>query len=493
VDSDLNNSLPISEKTPPQWPASVVMQTAPTLAADASTLASGPWGRLLRIASAPDVLAMADQAVVSGTSFVTTFIIARWATPSQLGFYSIGLSVLLASLCVQDALVSRPYMILCHRSFRTPAEHAGSSLMHSGLLSALVTVALAVAALALSARGAGPELVLMIWVLAGIAPFALFREFVRRLAFAHLQVALALMLDLAVAVIQLVGVGWLGWTGRLSSATACLALGAACALTAIMSLYLGRANYEVRGDQLRATMKESWAIGKWLVSSQITVSVQVSVAQWLLAWIMDTTATGIYAACMAVASFANPLILGLGGTMMPKAVLALKEGGGASLRRQSIRYSLLLGAATGLFCVVVLIAGEDMMRLFCHRKEYEGQGHTISVLALAMLALAVGSPASNALASMERPRAIFFANLFGAVLNVALVWSLAVKWGVVGAAFGFLSGSVAGALGKWVAFLALVPRYAPETDPLTTDFPPCTCDPGTPAIHPKRQRDRPAG
>ena len=47
-----------------------------------------------------------------------------------------------------------------------------------------------------------------------------------------------------------------------------------------------------------------------------------------------------------------------------------------------------------LFCPVVLFAGEDVMRLLYHGKEYEGQGQTVTVLALALLVSAVGLPAS---------------------------------------------------------------------------------------------------
>jgi len=86
-------------------------------------------------------LALADQAVVSGASFVTTVLIGRWTSPTQLGFYSIGISLLVSLVTVQDSLVARPYAIQRYRPQGTPAEHAGASLTHSSLLSALAIVA----------------------------------------------------------------------------------------------------------------------------------------------------------------------------------------------------------------------------------------------------------------------------------------------------------------------------------------------------------------
>jgi O-antigen/teichoic acid export membrane protein len=147
--------------------------------------------------------------------------------------------------------------------------------------------------------------------------------------------------------------------------------------------------------------------------------------------------------------------------------LAFKEGGGARLRREVTRESRLLGLVMALFCIVVLFAGEHVMRLLYHGKEYEGNGHTVTVLVLAMLAGGVGMPAFNALASVERARESFWIGAFGGILTVALVWCLVPRWGLLGAACGFLAGTAIRAAGRWVAFLALVPRHGPEADPRT--------------------------
>jgi O-antigen/teichoic acid export membrane protein len=425
---------------------------------------------LLRAAWGTHALALADQAVVSGTSFITTIVIGRWCLPSELGVYSLGISLLVSWLAIQESLISLPYVIYRQRPLQgTPPEHAGSSLAHNGLLSVLAIAVLMVTAMGLSARGAEPKLAAVTWALAGVVPFALLREFGRRFAFAHLHVARSLMLDLAVAAIQLAGLGWLAWTGRLSATTACAAIGAACALAGGAWLYLARGNFAFRADQVRATMEKSWRLGKWLFASQLTLSVQGYITYWLLAWVAGTAATGVYAACMSVVLFSNPFTMGISNILAPKAALALHEGGGARLQREVIRDSLLLGAAMALFCALVLLAGEEVIRLAYHGKEYDGHGHTVVVLALALLASAVGFPASNALACMERPRAIFWAGLFAVVVTVGLVYWLVVKWGLVGAAYGFLAGNVAGSVGRWIAFLALVPRFGPKADRMGSD------------------------
>jgi hypothetical protein len=336
-------------------------------------------------------------------------------------------------------------------------------------LSALVTVILAVTALGLSAGDAEPKLVAMTWALAAVVPFALVREFGRQFAFAHLHMGQALMLDSAVAAIQLAGLGWLGWTGRMSSATACAALGVACAATAIVWLCLARGSFTMRVGQLRESLTKSWSLGKWLFANQLTLLVKGYITYWLLALIDGTAATGVYTACMTIVLFSNPLTMGLCNILTPRAALAFTEGGGARLRSESIRDSLLLGATMTLFCAAVLLVGEDVMRLLFVGNQYQGHGHTITVLALALLASAVGMPATSALTSTERPDAIFCAGLFAVIVTVVLVWCLVPQWGLVGAAYGFLAGNVAGAALRWVAFLALIPQHGLERDPTSSD------------------------
>jgi O-antigen/teichoic acid export membrane protein len=210
--------------------------------------------------------------------------------------------------------------------------------------------------------------------------------------------------------------------------------------------------------QVSASTKESWGLGKWLFAAQIITQVQIYIPYWLTVAVAGAGATGVYAACMSIVAFANPLIVGLGNTLMPRAVLAWNQVGAARLRRQAIQDALLLGAMMTSFSVLVLFAGDDVMRWLYHGKDYEGQGPTITMLALALLAAAVGMPASNALASMERPHAIVWTGAIGAAVTAVLVWYLMPEWGLLGAAYGALAGNIAGAVGRWITFLALVSR-----------------------------------
>src|SRR2546421_5004120 len=152
-----------------------------------------PWTALMRVVFGTHFRAWGDQAVVSGTSLLSTVLVGRWTAPSELGIYTIGLSVLGSLLAIQDALILLPYAIQRHRPSRTAAEHAGISLLHSGLLAAAATAALALAAAGGVVLGVDASLIWLILALVLTVPAAMQREFGRGYAFAHLHVAKALI------------------------------------------------------------------------------------------------------------------------------------------------------------------------------------------------------------------------------------------------------------------------------------------------------------
>jgi O-antigen/teichoic acid export membrane protein len=420
---------------------------------------------MLRAVSGQRVSALFDQAVVSGVSFLTIIMIGRWTNPVELGLYAIGVSILLSFLATQQTLISLPYQVQRCSPAGTAAEHAGGALVQFGLLALLTILLLTMAAFCLIASGAKPELVSLASVLAGVAPFVLLRDFGRSFAFARLHASQAFLLDLAVAAIQFAALGWLGWSGRLSAHTAFIAIGVACALPSIAWLCRARTNFAIRTDQLRATMKRSWALGKWLFGVETTRALQVYLTFWLLAWFVGTRETGIYAALVSVTTLLNPLIFGLGNIFVPRAVLAFKERGIEALQREVTRDLWLRAGPMVFFCLLVLLGGNELLYLLYRSEDYGGHGHAIAVLAFANLALVIGGQFYMALLVMEQPREVFRTEAFAAVLTVALICSLVGGLGLLGVAYACLAGNVVRMTGWWLAFavLAAVHRKTIET------------------------------
>src|SRR5262245_10524211 len=66
--------------------------------------------------TAQALLSLLDQAVVSGTSLLTTMVIARFGSKEELGAYSVAFAIVLLIIGVHESLIATPYTIYgCRR------------------------------------------------------------------------------------------------------------------------------------------------------------------------------------------------------------------------------------------------------------------------------------------------------------------------------------------------------------------------------------------
>jgi O-antigen/teichoic acid export membrane protein len=418
------------------------------------------WRALSSLLPPSQILALADQVVVSATSFLVFVVIARSTGPGELGIYALAISILAFCLATQESLITRPYAIKLHDPAGFPAQHAFSVLVLSLALCSAFALVASVAAAAFIALDAPAELIHLAWAVAGALPFVLMREFARRFAFAHLAVSQALALDTGVAVLTLIAAGMLYWNGAVSAPALIAAIGICCAITTVAWLYAARRQFAVGFDQLRATSRQCWGLGKWFLWGQLGVQIQGYATPWLALVLGGAAVAGLFAACASIVAFTNPVIFGFCNLLTPKFVRILKNNGIAALRRRVISDALVLGAIMSAFCLVIFVFGADIMRLLYRDEVYAGNSHVLGLLALAALVMAVSIPPSLALAAAGRARPVAAVMLFSASVNTLLVILLLPKWGLLGAAYAVLIGDTVGAAGRWTAFWLFVPLEA---------------------------------
>jgi O-antigen/teichoic acid export membrane protein len=410
------------------------------------------------LVSRQHILSLADQGVVSATSFLTTLLIARWSGSIQLGLYALGLTILLTIVGLQENLILVPYQV--HRSLPTgtQSERAGGFLILSLLFSASAMLLLCLVALGLYAWPANSETIGMTLVIAGIVPFALAREFARRIAMARLEMGEALLLDLSVAALQLLILGWLGISDRLSVVAAWIALGVACATPTFIWFCYRRANFTLGITHVPMALDQTWRLGKWLLVGRITSQLQGYAIYWLSVAIAGAAVTGVYAACMSVIGFSNPLIIGLTNIFLPKTVLAWEQAGARGLWQQTIRNTALMAVAMTAFSVATFFVGERVMLFLYRGSEFAGYGQTLFVLALATSIAPLATVASFSLTAMHRAQAAVWVIVGDAALTVLLVWLLITNWGLLGAAYALLIANIAGTLACWLVYLYYLRR-----------------------------------
>jgi O-antigen/teichoic acid export membrane protein len=396
-------------------------------------------------------LSLFDQAVVSATNFLTMVLLGRTAE-QELGVYQLAFSIVLLATCVQNALISSPYTLFGNRmEGKRRAQYAGSTLMHQGALSALATLALAIAAVGI-AFGWGPiRLEHLAWVLAVMLPFILVREFVRRVAFAHLQLTVVLALDITVAALQLGGLIALKANGMLTASTAFGAIGVACALAGGATFFFMRRRFAVKHTSALSDLRRNWTFGKWAFGAQVLTLTSAYCIPWMLALLRGTAETGRYSACLSLVLVANPLLIGLNNFLSPQAVHAYHSQGLKGLRRLTWGISLGVSGVLTVVTILLVLFGGKLLTLVYGQK-LTGNELPVAILALNMIALAASLGVENGLVALNRPSANFWSYLAGQIVTLAGCFTLIVPYGVVGAALASFFGIVTATAVKFALF-----------------------------------------
>lgn len=409
--------------------------------------------------------ALFDQGVVSGNSFLSSVLIGRLAGDEALGVFALGLSITLLVGAVQESLVTVPYTFFSRGDTEEErGAFAGGTFLHNAALGLGCGLAVAALGTALSFTGVPEWLPPALWALGPTIPLYLLRDYARRFSFAHYETPRAAAMDLAAAVLMLGALGFLGWTGRLTGTVAILVLGFAHGIPATVWLVASRRRFDLRRAQPGELFRRHWKFGRLDVTAQIVGIVQGYVVHWLLALLRVPGATGILSACMTVSMLSNPLILGVNNIFMPRVADARDEGGAPEVWRVVRKTTALYMVVMVPMTVVLVVWGGRIVELV-YGAQYADQGHAVAVLAIGVLMWAAQMAVGNGLRALDRPDVYVVSGavgLFvvggavGALVSLAAGAPLSAQYGVLGAAYAVLAGTIADGAVQWIGFVRLV-------------------------------------
>jgi O-antigen/teichoic acid export membrane protein len=404
------------------------------------------------------VLAVFDQAVVSGTSFLTSVILGRMCAREELGVYYLVLSIVFFVRGVQEQLVSAPYMIYSQRREGAAlARYAGSSLAHLAILLTVTSGAL----LLLAALGVmSAELTGALWLLAAAAPLLLMREFVRQLLFAHLAMKAAIALDVSVAVVQMAGLGLLAATGTLTLATTLAVLGVSAGLPVVAWIALKKRQLVLAPAEVVSDFLHNWVFARWALASQLLACTTPYVMPWVVAWTHGEAETGTLGACSTLVGLSNMFMMGLCNFLSPQAARAFAQGGLAELQSVLWKTAALFVSTLGLVVIVGFTLGEQIAVLV-YGEQFGGTGWIIGILSLSVLANSLGVTAGNGLWAMERPSANFVADLISVGVVIVATIMLVPAFGPLGAALATLAGTSSDAAVRLIVLRTTMREFSP--------------------------------
>lgn len=417
-------------------------------------------GRLLRALlgtrARQGALTLADQAVTSGTNFLTTVILGRACLQHELGLYAMGFSLVVVLMGVSRALIWMPYTTRSpHMAGPRLTRYTGSVTVHMAVFCLLTGLGLAVAAAVTGLSAGGGQLSGLLAVLAVAAALMLFREYIRRVYLARMQISRALLLDIAMAALQLGGLGLLALGGLLSAQAAYWTIALACASVAAAWLLVTRRQLHLRIRPTWTDWRRNWKLARWMFAAALIAVAATGVYPWILALFHGAASVGVMAAAQSVVFLANPFLLGVSGFYGPFAAHTYARNGAERLGR-AVRWGTLgLMSVMGLFCTFVSVWGGQLVQLL-YGPQYAGEGGVVRALACAQLAEAACIPVSFGLLALGRADY----TLKCAVIQLAVTLTLGLwcieRFGAAGVGYAALVGCLAAAALQWSAFRRIV-------------------------------------
>ena len=400
--------------------------------------------------AAASMLAVVDQAMISGTNFVTAIIIGRCCGAETLGLFSLIAAAMAMIIGVHDQLVTAPYVLYHNR--KQPAallRYNGSILSHHVIFMILVLAGMSCCSFAV--RNANDTIRVVAAILLIATPAILLRTFIREFSLAQCNVLTVFAVDAAVCFSRLIAIAMLFATDAVNLPTIYSVLGVSSLLTAVIWMARNRYQFVFHKQSAINDWRHNWKFGRWALATHVAGTSTPYTMPWVLFLMHGERATGYLAACSVIVGVANILLGGMSDFLSPRAASAFAKGGVAELRRVLGKMLWLSILSIGSVCIIAAIFGEPIIDAL-YDGRFPGAGRMVILLTLSVLANAIGMAAGTGLWAVDKPRANFTADMLTLVIAIAAAPILVAPYGAIGAAIATLLASVSGAIFRQAIF-----------------------------------------
>ncbi len=378
--------------------------------------------------------ALADQAIVSGTNFATTVMIARFLGIEEFGRFVLAWLAVFFAQNLQIALIIDPMMTIGAK--QAPAErpaYSGAVLIQQVLLAVVSSVA---AFLFLKASGRFfPD-----WNLAPIAlPVALLvlaaqaADFLRRYFFTFSRPHLSFLVDCVRYGGQLLmlAVLFVFAADNATTGNAVYAMATAALLGALVGAPWVRGLSFVRGTVISVTQRH-WRFARWLAPSVLSIWARENLIYTVVGAKLGLADVGILRAAQQLVTMVNVPLHGFANVVPMRAGAAYAKQGYAGLVDFIEFFVLRYMAVIFAVLAIIALAGEPLL-VFVYGQEYAGNGYLVSAFSLVMAIVLVRTIVAIMMRAMEATVYEFYASAASIALMAFTIIPLVQYFGMSGA------------------------------------------------------------
>ncbi|GAB4471035.1 MAG: hypothetical protein Kow0088_04350 [Anaerolineales bacterium] len=382
-----------------------------------------------------------DQALISLTNFLATVIVARYATPTDLGVYAVGFSALTLMRNTIEGLVIQPLNVygagMAEDEFAAYASSTGVIQLTLAGITALVSAGGGWLLTGMGNDVAGPALFSLWFVLS----FWQMQEFVRRLLYTRRRVLAAMTNTLLGSLTRLGLLLWWGKEASLNGVRGLEAIGWGALIALLSGLWANRKVWRLRGLTPRRTWQRNWDFGRWMMGSTLANWVSVEFYPVLTAGMVSFAAAGAYRALQNLVAPIHALLRATDTFLTPRAAEEFQRKGIPALRRILRLIYLFNGLPVLVMLGFALLFPRQVLGLL-YGETYADYSQGVILMATFYALWFAYWPLQTVLKACRHSKPIFIANLIAIILMLTLGLLAILRWGV----YGTIGGQILNAL-----------------------------------------------
>jgi len=379
-----------------------------------------------------------DQAFSSATNFGLSLIAGRLLGPSGLGEVFLGFSIYLVCLGLQRRLLTDPLVAAtAGAAVRRGRETTGLSLTVAITAGLGATVVALVAGFVLPGLPGRGVLLIAPWLLP-----TLLQDVIRNVLFRDGRAAAAAANDGVWFIVMALTVVPAWHLGTAEATMACWGVGAVAASA------LGLVQVRVLPRSLKAAFgwwrRDALPFGKWNAGAAIVSQVGSNAGVFVLSMILGAASLG---GLRAAESVFAPLTLVIPAISLPGLPLVaravrndLRHALGVSVRLSGVAFS-----ATLAYVILIALGGWKLLPLL-FGESFAQFTDLIWPIAVGQLLTSAGVGLLLLMKAEQRGRDLLVNRAIAAILSLAFVTFLAMRYGLLGAAWGTAGGSLVSTL-----------------------------------------------
>lgn len=373
------------------------------------------------------MMALYDQAVVSGSNFLTMILIGRQLKIEEFGLFSLAMMSMLFLGNLHRAVFTQPMNVLGAADERS--QLAGRMLALLKLHWFAIPIAFVI--LAVISQWFFPDTSLLIAVAIYVATYFL-QEMLRRYWYTLGKTAEALRNDLISYAGQVILFLLLSTVWQLDGV---LAFGI-MAFTSLLAIMVGLARLDLPSIIEKKTswqvIVQQWSLSKWLILTVLAVWGAGQVYPFLIAP-LGPVVVASFSACRNLLNAMGIVVQSVGNYLPARAAALLRQQGKAALRRHIIRTLVPVSVLAMVFLIVTQAFSEELLHLV-FGGIYDSAAPLLKILAWGSVSTLFAAVLGSYALAMGDSRSGFLANLGASVFTFTGGFWLIKTQGVTGAA-----------------------------------------------------------